>query len=80
VKLIKLAMIAMASLAAAGHYWQQARRLKIIRALPAQQARSYYESTRERGERMMAVVTALFTAGAIAALVYVFVLPALHRQ
>ncbi len=77
-KLFKIAVIAVVGLAVAGHWWQQARRLKVIRALPGRQARDYFEATRERGERMMTVVAGLFAAGAIAALFYVFAWPALR--
>ncbi|HVR62774.1 MAG TPA: hypothetical protein VMU50_12805 [Polyangia bacterium] len=77
-RLLKLAVLALVGLAAAGHWWQQARRLKIIRALPGPKARDYFETTRARDEWMMVVVAALFGAGAIAAVVYVFAWPALR--
>lgn len=77
-RLVKLALIGVSMLAVAGHYWQQARRLKIIRGLPGQQARAFYETTRDRSERVMALVAALFAVGAAAAIVYVFALPALR--
>lgn len=77
-KLIKLALIAVSSLAVVGHYLQQRRRLGIIRGLPGHKARAYYEATRQRDEWMMVVLAALFATGAAAALVYVFVWPALR--
>jgi hypothetical protein len=77
-RLVKLALIGVSMLAVAGHYWQQARRLKIIRDLPGQKARAYYENTRDRSERLMALVATLFAVGAVAALVYVFALPTLR--
>lgn len=77
-RLVKLALVALSALAVAGHYWQQARRLTIIRGLSGQQARAYYEATRERGERMMTLLAAFFAASAVGALVYVFILPALR--
>jgi hypothetical protein len=72
VKLIKLAVIVTAVLAVAGHYWTELRRLKRIHQLPGIQARDYYETTRISNERMMAVLTALFVAGAVTASLYLF--------
>ena len=75
-RILKLAVLAVVALAAAGHWWQQARRLKIIRALPGPKARDYFEATRARDEWMMVAVAVLFAAGAIAAVLYVFAWPA----
>ena len=71
-KLLKLAVIAVAVLAVAGHYWSELRRLKRIHTLSGLQARDYYEATRMSNERVMAALTALFVAGAIGALLYTF--------
>lgn len=77
-RLLKLAVIAVVGLAVAGHWWQQARRLTIVSALPARKARDFLEATRARDEWMMAVVAAIFAVGALAALGYVFAVPALR--
>ena len=79
-RLIKLAVLAVVALAAAGHWWQQSRRLKVIRALPGREARDYFEATRARDEWVMVVVAGVFAAGAIAALVYVFAWPAMKAS
>jgi hypothetical protein len=78
VTLFRLAVIAVVGLAVAGHWWQQARRLKVISALPGGKARDYFEATRARDEWVMVVVAAIFATGAVAALVYVFAWPALR--
>lgn len=71
-KLIKLAVIIVAVLAVAGHYWTELRRLKRIHELSGIRARDYYEATRVSNERMMAVMTTLFVAGAVTASLYLF--------
>jgi hypothetical protein len=74
VPIVKIALVALALLTVVGQYLQEMHRLSVIRRLPGAQARDYYERTRQRSERAMAVVTALLAMGAAAAMVYTFVI------
>jgi hypothetical protein len=69
-QLMRLAMVVIATLAVAGSYFQEWRRLALIKRLPGPQARAYYEATRQRDERLLGAVTVVLAAAAIAAGVY----------
>jgi hypothetical protein len=74
-QLVRLAIVIVATLAVAGTYLQEVRRLSIIRGMPGDKARRYYEATRERDERMLTWVTVILALMATTAGVYVFLLP-----
>ena len=74
-QLFKLIFVVAAMAAGVGRYLQEMHRLTVIKRLPPAEARRYYESTRQRSETMMLVVTGVLMAGAVAALVYTFVIP-----
>ena len=69
-QLIRLAVVIVATLAVTGTYLQEAHRLSVIKKLPGDKARAYYEATRERDERMLTVVTAVLALMAVAAGIY----------
>lgn len=73
-QLVKFALVTLAMITVVAQYLQEMHRLGVIRRLPGREARDYYERTRQRSERAMAVVTALLAAGAITAVVYGFVI------
>lgn len=77
-QLIRLAVVIIATLAVTGTYLLEARRLAVIKNMPGDKARRYYEATRERDERLLTWVTAVLAAMAVAAAVYVFLLPRLR--
>jgi hypothetical protein len=74
VRVLKIILVAAALVASGVQYFQETRRLATIRRLPGPEARDFYEATRERGERLMLVVTALLVAAGAAALVKTFVI------
>jgi hypothetical protein len=73
VPLLKIVFVAAALVAVLGRYFQELHRLGVIKRLEPAEARRYFESTRQSGETMMLVLTAVLAAGAIAAMVYTFV-------
>jgi hypothetical protein len=77
-QLLRLAVVVIATLAVTGTYLLEVRRLSIIKGMPGDKARRFYEATRERDERLLTWVTAVLLAMAIAAAVYVFLLPRLR--
>jgi hypothetical protein len=52
-QLVRLAIVIIATLAVTGSYLQELRRLSVIKRLPGNEARAYYEATRERDERLL---------------------------
>jgi hypothetical protein len=65
--LLRLALVVLATLSVAGSYFQEMRRLSVIKRMPGDKARAYYEATRHRDERLLTgvtVVLALMAAGA----------------
>ena len=73
-QLFRLALVIAATLAVAGRYLQELHRLSVIKRLPGERARAYYERTRDRRERFLAVLTVAMAVLAVAAAVYTFVL------
>jgi hypothetical protein len=69
VRVLRLILVVVVALAAAGQVWQEKRRLKVIERLPGREARDHYEATRARDERLMVAVTAALALAAAAALV-----------
>jgi mannose/fructose/N-acetylgalactosamine-specific phosphotransferase system component IIC len=74
-QLLRLAIVIAATLAVAGTYLQELRRLAQIKAMPGHKARAYYEATRERSERMLTAITVGLAVMAVAAAAYAFVWP-----
>lgn len=69
---LRLVLVVAACAGALAQFLQERHRLGVIKGLSGRQARDYYEARRERGERFMLVVTAVFVAGAATALVLTF--------
>jgi hypothetical protein len=69
VQLVRLIVVAIAGVAAAAGYIQEGRRLQIIKQMPGDKARDFYEGVRSRNERVMWLVAMLLAAGAVAAVV-----------
>jgi hypothetical protein len=69
VPIVRVILVVLACLGAAGQFWQERRRLEIVKRLPGREARDYYEATRERSERFMIFVTILLVLAAVAAVV-----------
>ncbi len=72
--LFKIAVIGLALLAMVGQYLQEMRRLSIIKRLSGREARNYFERTRQRTEVLLFAAAGMLAAGAVVAIVYVFVL------
>jgi hypothetical protein len=72
-QLVRLAIVVIATLAVSGSYFQEMRRLSVIKRMPGDKARAYYEATRERDERLLAGITIALAVMAVAAAVYVLV-------
>jgi hypothetical protein len=70
-QLVRLAIVVIATLVVTGSYLQEMRRLSVIKRLPGDKARAYYEATRQRDERLLTVVTVALAVMATAAAVYV---------
>jgi hypothetical protein len=66
-QLIRLIVVIVATLAVTGSYLQEARRLSLIKRMPGDKARAFYEATRERDERLLTAVTVVLAAMALAA-------------
>jgi hypothetical protein len=69
VSIVRIFLVFGAGIAAVAQFLTERHRLKIIKRLPGREARDYYETTRERGERLMIAVTVALTLAAIGALV-----------
>ena len=74
-QLLRLLLVIATTAAVVGSYFQEMHRLALIKRMPGDRARAYYEATRERSERLLAGVTVGLALGAIAAAVYVFLVP-----
>jgi hypothetical protein len=72
-QLIRLAIVVIATLAVSGSYFQEMRRLSVIKRMPGDKARAYYEATRERDERLLTGITIALAVMAVASAVYVLV-------
>jgi hypothetical protein len=72
-QLFRLLIVVLATLAVTGRYLQEVHRLSVIKRLPGDKARAYYERTRERSERFLAVLTGGMALLAVASVVYSFV-------
>jgi hypothetical protein len=70
VQLVRLVIVIVTTLAVTGSYLQEMRRLSVIERLPGQEARAYYEATRERDERLLIAVTIGLVVLATAAGIY----------
>ena len=73
-QLLRLVLVIAATLAAVARYLQEAHRLTVIRRLPGDKARDYFERTRERSERFLAVLTGALALLAVGSAVYTWVL------
>lgn len=71
-QLFRFVIVIAATLAVVGRYLQELHRLSVIKKMPGARARAYYESTRERSERMLTVVTGALVVLAIGGAVYAF--------
>jgi hypothetical protein len=69
-QLVRLAIVIVATLAVTGSYLQEMRRLSVIKRLPGEKARIYYEATRERDERLLTGITVALALMAAASGVY----------
>jgi hypothetical protein len=72
-QLVRLAIVIIATLAVTGSYLQEARRLSLIKRMPGEKARAFYEATRQRDERLLTAVTAVLAVAAVAAGIYAVV-------
>ena len=72
-QLFRLILVIGATLAAVARYLQEAHRLTVIRRLPGDKARDYFERTRERSERFLTVLTVVLAVLAVVAALYTFV-------
>jgi hypothetical protein len=70
VQLVRLIFVVIATLVMVGSYLQEAHRLSVIKRLPAERARAYYEATRQRDERVLTVVAVVLAVMAAAALAF----------
>jgi hypothetical protein len=73
-QLFRLVLVIAATLFAVARYLQEAHRLTVIKRLPGDKARDYFERTRERSERFLTVLTVVLAVLAVSAAVYTFVL------
>jgi hypothetical protein len=71
VRILRLILVVAAGVMVVAQQLQERHRLKVIERLPGLRARDYYETTRERDERLMMAVTGLLALAAVAALVVV---------
>jgi hypothetical protein len=51
-------------------YLLEHHRLSVVQRLPGQKAREHYESRRRRSDRLMPIITALFAALGVGAVIY----------
>jgi hypothetical protein len=72
--LFRLVLVIVSTLVVMGRYLQEMRRLSVIKRLPGPRARDYYERTRENSELFLTVMAAVLALGAVAAIIYTFVL------
>jgi hypothetical protein len=69
-RVVQLAIVGLAAVAVAGRYWRERARLRAVEKLSGPEGLRYLEATRGRSDRVLPMVTALFVAGAIAAVAY----------
>lgn len=74
-QLVRLAIVIIATLAVSGSYFNEMRRLSVIKRLPGDKARVYYEATRERDERLLTGITVALAVMAVASGVFALVGP-----
>jgi len=67
---LRLAVMAIAALVVGGRYLRERGRLRTVERLSGPEGLRFLQATQARSDRVMPVVTALFVAGAIAAVVY----------
>jgi len=67
---LRLAVMAVAALIVGGRYLRERRRLQTVERLSGPEGLRFLQATQARSDRALPVVTALFVAGAIAAVVY----------
>jgi hypothetical protein len=73
-QLFRLILVIGATLAMVARYLQETHRLSVIKRLPGDRARAYYERNRDRSERFLTVLTVVLAAAALFATVFTFVL------
>jgi len=69
-RLVQLAIVALAAIAVAGRHWRERVRLRTVEKMSGPEGLRFLEATRGRTDRVLPVVTALFVAGAVAAVAY----------
>lgn len=69
-RLVQLAIVGLAAVAVAGRYWRERARLRVVEKLSGPEGLRFLEATRGRSDRVLPIVTALFVAGAVAAVAY----------
>jgi len=69
-QLFRLILVVATTLAVVARYLQAQHRLSVIKRLPGPQARAYYERTRDRSERFLAVLTGLLAVAAVGTVLY----------
>jgi len=69
-QLFRLAVVILTTLAVVGRYLQEMHRLSVIKRLSGAQARAYYERTRKRSERFLAVLTGALALAAVGSAIY----------
>lgn len=69
-RLVQLAIVGLATVAVAGRYWRERTRLRIVEKLSGPEGLRFLEQTRGRSDRVLPIVTALFVAGAVAAMAF----------
>ncbi len=69
-RLVQLAIVGVAAIAVAGRYWRERTRLRAVEKLSGPEGLRFLEATRGRSDRVLPIVTALFVAGAVAAVAY----------
>jgi hypothetical protein len=71
-QLFRFVIVIAATLVVVGRYLQELHRLAAIKRMPGEKARAYFESTRERSERVLTVLTVALAALAVGGAVYSF--------
>jgi hypothetical protein len=67
---LRLVVVALAIVVVGGRYLRERTRLRIVERLPGPEGLRYLQATQARSDRVLPLVTVLFVAGAIAAVVY----------
>jgi hypothetical protein len=66
-RLLRLAIVGLAAVLVTARYLRERARLRAVERLSGTEGLRYLEATRVRSDRVLPIVTALFVAGAIAA-------------